>query len=75
MFAKRPKAAAIVVTFELAAMFAGSTLLTPLYDVYRRAFGFSELTLTLVYSVYVVGNVLALVLFGRLSDQMAGGRL
>lgn len=70
MFAKTPKAAALVVTVELAVMFAGSTLLTPLYDVYRRAFGFSELTLTLVYSVYVVGNVLALVLFGRLSDQI-----
>src|SRR5947199_4025931 len=41
-------------------MFMGSTLLTPLYILYRRAFGFSEMTLTLIYAVYVVGNIGAL---------------
>lgn len=51
-------------------MFMGSTLLTPLYALYRREFGFSEITLTLVYAVYVVGNLGALFFFGRLSDQI-----
>ncbi len=54
----------------LAVAFAGSTLLTPLYGVYQRAYGFSELTLTLIYSAYVLGNLAALLVFGRVSDQI-----
>ncbi len=50
--------------------FMGSTLITPLYAPYRHAFGFSEITLTLIYAVYVVGNVVALFFFGRLSDSI-----
>ena len=53
----------------IAVLFAGSTVLTPLYIIYKQAFGFSQITLTLVYAVYVVGNLGALLLmFGRLSD-------
>ncbi|PBB95455.1 MFS transporter [Mesorhizobium sp. WSM3862] len=52
----------------IAALFAGSTALTPLYVIYKQAFGFSQITLTLVYAVYVVGNLAALLFFGRLSD-------
>src|SRR5436305_4138125 len=52
-------------------MFMGSTLLTPLYILYRRAFGFSEMTLTLIYAVYVVGNIGALFFFGRISPRSA----
>ena len=55
-------------------MFMGSTLLTPLYALYRREFGFSEITLTLVYAAYVLGNMSALFLFGRLSDQIGRRR-
>ncbi|HWE46984.1 MAG TPA: MFS transporter [Caulobacteraceae bacterium] len=51
-------------------MFMGSTLLTPLYGVYRREFGFSIIVLTLLYSVYVIGNLAALLLLGGLSDQI-----
>src|SRR6185312_882948 len=36
-------------------------------------FGFSQITLTLIYAVYVIGNLCGLLLFGRLSDQ-AGRR-
>ncbi len=53
----------------------GSTLMTPLYALYRREFGFSEITLTLVYSIYVVGNVTALLLFGRVSDRIGRKRI
>ena len=59
-----------IVAVELAIVFAGSTLPTPLYLLYRRSFGFSEITLTLIYAVYVLGNLSALFLFGRLSDQI-----
>jgi MFS family permease len=51
-------------------MFMGSTLLTPLYALYRREFGFSIVVLTLLYSVYVVGNLCALLFLGGLSDQI-----
>jgi MFS family permease len=62
--------ALIIVATELAAMFVGAILPTPLYPLYRQAFGFSGITLTLVYAVYVLGNLVALLLFGRLSDQI-----
>jgi MFS family permease len=54
----------------VAVLFMGSTLLTPLYDLYRTAYGFSSLVLVLLYAVYVIGNLLALLVFGRLSDQI-----
>ncbi|HEX3106315.1 MAG TPA: MFS transporter [Terriglobales bacterium] len=54
----------------MAIAFAGSTLPTPLYLLYRRTFGFSEITLTLIYAAYVLGNLSALFFFGRLSDQI-----
>ena len=59
-----------IVAAELGTVFVGAILPTPLYPLYRVAFGFSGVTLTLVYAVYVLGNVAALLLFGRLSDQV-----
>lgn len=59
----------------IAALFMGSTLLTPLYGLWQRAYGFSPLTLTLLYAVYVVGNLLALFSIGRLSDQVGRRRM
>jgi MFS family permease len=55
-------------------MFVGTALVTPLYDLYRQQFGFGEITLTLVYAVYVIGNLFALAFFGRLSDQIGRRR-
>ncbi|MGH2875162.1 MAG: MFS transporter [Solirubrobacteraceae bacterium] len=55
--------------------FLGSVIVTPLYALYQRKFGFSEITLTLVYAVYVVGNVAALLLFGQVSDQVGRKRV
>ena len=62
------RAAKAAVAAMIAALFAGSTALTPLYVIYKQAFGFSQVTLTLVYAVYVVGNLGALLFFGRVSD-------
>jgi MFS family permease len=61
-------AATVVVGAMIAALFAGSTLLTPLYVIYQQHFGFSRITLTLIYAVYVIGNLASLMWFGRLSD-------
>lgn len=63
-------AAVALVAVELALMFFGATLPTPLYPLYRGAFHFGSVTLTLIYAVYVLGNLAALLFFGRLSDQI-----
>jgi MFS family permease len=55
---------------KLGVMFVGATLPTPLYPLYREAFGFSAVTLTLIYATYVLGNLAALLFFGPLSDQI-----
>jgi MFS family permease len=57
-----------VVASLVAVMFIATTLPTPLYVIYEHKFGFSRVTLTLIYAVYVVGNLLALLLLGRTSD-------
>jgi MFS family permease len=54
----------------LGILFVGATLPTPLYPLYSETFGFGQITLTLIYAVYVLGNLIALFLFGRLSDQV-----
>jgi MFS family permease len=59
-----------IVAVALAVMFVGAIMPTPLYPLYQRAFGFSGITLTLIYAVYVLGNVVALLFFGRLADQV-----
>lgn len=51
-------------------LFAVTTLPTPLYGDYAKAFHFSVLTLTLIYATYVAGTLGSLFLFGRLSDQI-----
>jgi MFS family permease len=66
--------ALVVVASLLGVAFGLSTMVTPLYLLYQKQFGFSRITLTLIYAVYVVGNIAALLLFGRLSDSV-GRRL
>jgi MFS family permease len=67
-------AALAVVAMLLAVAFGLSTLITPLYIIYQQQFGFSQLTLTLIYAAYVIGNIAALLFFGRVSDRV-GRRL
>ncbi len=63
-------AANAAVASMIGALFAGSTMLTPLYIIYERQFHFSKITLTLVYAVYVIGNLAALLIFGHVSDKI-----
>lgn len=67
---RRANVAITLVAFELGVVFVGAILPTPLYPLYRQAFGFSGVTLTLIYATYVLGNVVALLVFGRLADQI-----
>jgi MFS family permease len=66
----RTRIALMLVAIALGVMFVGAILPTPLYPLYQQAFRFSGVTLTLIYAVYVLGNLIALLFFGRLSDQI-----
>ncbi|MEV6741051.1 MFS transporter [Streptomyces sp. NPDC051104] len=48
----------------------GTTLPTPLYELYRRQIGFSELIVTVVFAVYAVGVIAALLVAGDFSDVL-----
>ncbi len=48
----------------------GTTLPTPLYPLYQKAFGFGELITTVVFATYAAGVIAGLVLFGHWSDQV-----
>src|ERR1700733_5993522 len=71
---RRNTAGLAIVVIELGMLFVGAIMPTPLYPLYRHAFGFSGITLTLVYAVYVLGNLVALLFFGRLADQIGRRR-
>ncbi|HEX4780908.1 MAG TPA: MFS transporter [Usitatibacter sp.] len=58
----------------LGTLYIGSTLLTPLYPIYRREFGFPELVVAQIYAAYAVGNLAVLFSLGRLSDQLGRKR-
>src|SRR6201986_4371097 len=59
----------------LAVGMMGTTLPTPLYALYRQRFGFSELMVTVVFAAYAAGVIAALLLLGRLSDQIGRRRM
>jgi MFS family permease len=60
--------ALIATAFAIAML--GTTLPTPLYPLYEKAFGFGELITTVVFAAYAVGVIAALLLFGHWSDQL-----
>jgi predicted MFS family arabinose efflux permease len=51
------------------ALFASGTP-SPLYGTYRELWGFSPVVLTLVYAMYAFGVLAALLLAGRMSDEI-----
>lgn len=56
--------------FAFFATMAGTTLPTALYSIYAVDLSFSSLTVTELFAVYALGVVVALLTFGRLSDQI-----
>jgi MFS family permease len=61
--------------YAFAAVMLGTTLPTPLYPAYEQRFGFAQLTVTVVYAVYAVGVLIALILLGRASDVVGRKRI
>lgn len=56
--------------FAFFATMVGTTLPTALYSIYAVDLAISSLTVTVLFAVYACGVVAALLLFGRLSDQI-----
>jgi MFS family permease len=70
----RGRTARFAAEADLACMYMGSTLVTPLYVLYEKEFGFSEVTLTLIFAAYSIGNIVSLFVIGRISDQIGRRR-
>ena len=49
---------------------AGSAAPTPLYPLYQAMWGFSPVTLTVIFGVYALAVLAALLVAGRLSDHL-----
>jgi predicted MFS family arabinose efflux permease len=58
------------VTSAFSAMLLAANLATPLYAVWARQFGFSTAVLALIFAVYALVLVPALLTFGQLSDRL-----
>jgi len=54
----------------IVAFLAGSSAPTPLYAVYASRWGFSPITTTIVFGVYALAVLTALLIVGRLSDHI-----
>lgn len=66
--APRPWYVAAAVVFAVG--MAGTTLPTPLYGLYREEIGFSQFMVTVIFAVYAVGVIAALLLAGNFSDVL-----
>jgi MFS family permease len=59
-----------VVAVTTSTLLAASSAPSPLYAVYEEQFGFSAITLTTVFAIYVIALLATLLVFGRLSDHI-----
>lgn len=64
---RRPAFATVALALFL--LLAGANIPTPLYDVYRREFGFSAFEMTAIFATYPFTLVVALWTFARISDR------
>jgi MFS family permease len=58
-----------LLAFVFAVTMLGTTLPTPLYDIYQAQWHFSAAIVTVTFAVYAAGVLLTLLLTGRTSDQ------
>ncbi|MFI6582705.1 MFS transporter [Embleya sp. NPDC050493] len=68
---RRPGFASLLLPASIVVSFlAASSAPTPLYAIYARTWHFSPITTTVVFSVYAIAVLLALLVLGRLSDHV-----
>ena len=56
--------------YAFAVVMVGTTLPTPLYPFYEQQWGFSPLVITVIFAVYAVGVIAALLFLGSVSDRI-----
>ncbi|MDQ2722415.1 MAG: MFS transporter [Actinomycetota bacterium] len=66
----RQGAAFAALVFSFAVVMLGTTMPTPMYPLYQAKLGFSVEMLTVIYAVYAVGVLAALLALGRWSDSL-----
>jgi len=64
------KAAFYLLASITVSFLAGSAAPTPLYPLYQAKWGFSPVTVTIVFGVYAIAVLVALLVAGRLSDHV-----
>jgi MFS family permease len=62
--------AVVITAYAFWVVMAGTTVPTPLYPLYKAAFGFDSLMVTVMFGIYALGVVAGLLTLGRLSDQI-----
>jgi predicted MFS family arabinose efflux permease len=65
-----PTVAFGLLTSILVVLLASSSAPTPLYASYQAQWGFSAITITVIFGVYAVAVLLSLLVFGALSDHV-----
>lgn len=70
MSTRRRSFAFAALAYAFAAVMIGTTLPTPLYALYAEQMHFSVVTTTMIFAVYALGVLAALLLFGRWSDAI-----
>jgi MFS family permease len=65
-----PTVAFGLLTSILVMLLASSSAPTPLYATYQAQWGFSAITITVIFGVYAVAVLLSLLMFGALSDHV-----
>src|SRR5436189_5055043 len=65
-----PNTAFFLMASITVAFMAGASAPMPLYSTYQAEWGFSSLTITVIFAVYALAVLAALLVFGRLSDHI-----
>jgi MFS family permease len=60
----------VIIAATFALLTTGGTIPAPLYTVWGAQLDFGAATTTWIFSIYVLGTLLALIFFGGLSDQV-----
>lgn len=63
-------ASLLIVTAAFSALLLSANLATPLYAVWARQFGYSTAILALIFAIYALVLIPALLMFGQLSDRL-----
>src|SRR3954447_16884257 len=69
-FAVPPGAALFLLASITLAFLAASSAPTPLYAIYQAEWGFTPITTTVVFGVYALAVLIALLTLGRVSDHV-----